>query len=47
MAQKHPHLGVGDLAPPFALRSDDGQEIQLAAVLRSSAAIVVFIRGTW
>jgi peroxiredoxin len=41
------HLKVGDLAPPFMLCTNGGQEIRLADVLRSMAAMVVFIRGTW
>jgi peroxiredoxin len=47
MAQEKMSLVVGDVAPPFALRSGDGQEIRLTDVLCSGAAIVVFIRGTW
>jgi peroxiredoxin len=47
MAQEMTSLRVDDVAPPFALRTSDGQEIRLTDILRSSAAIVVFIRGTW
>jgi peroxiredoxin len=47
MAEHMMHLRVGDIAPPFALRSGDGQEIRLTDVLSSRAIILVFIRGTW
>jgi peroxiredoxin len=47
MAQAHPPLRLGDGAPPFALRTDEGQEVRLADVVSSGPAIVVFIRGTW
>jgi peroxiredoxin len=47
MAQHMIRLRVGDTAPPFALQRGDGREIRLTDVLRSRAAILVFIRGTW
>jgi peroxiredoxin len=47
MAQDMTNLRVGDRAPTFALRTGDGREIRLMDVLRSRAAIIVFIRGTW
>jgi len=47
MARENPPLRVGDVAPPFALRTDDGQELRLADVINSRTAILVFIRGTW
>jgi len=47
MAQEQLALKIGDAAPPFALRTGEGQEIRLTDVVSSSAAIVVFIRGTW
>lgn len=47
MAQDRTALSVGDAAPPFTLRTSEGQEIRLADVLNSRAAILVFIRGTW
>jgi peroxiredoxin len=47
MAQRALRLAVGDEAPDFALRTAEGQEIHLGAVLSSRAALVVFIRGTW
>jgi peroxiredoxin len=47
MAQSITRLKVGDMAPPFALLTGDGQEIRLTDVLSSRAAILVFIRGTW
>ena len=47
MAQDRTGLSVGDIAPPFALRASDGQEIRLTDVLSGRAAILVFIRGTW
>jgi hypothetical protein len=47
MAQDMTSLGIGDSAPPFALRTGDGQEIRLTDILSSGAAIIVFIRGTW
>ena len=47
MAREHPPLRLGDVAPPFALRTDEGREVRLADVVRSGPAIVVFIRGTW
>jgi peroxiredoxin len=47
MNQTRTNLKVGDMAPPFALQTGDGQEIRLTDVLSSRAAILVFIRGTW
>jgi peroxiredoxin len=47
MAQEHPPLRLSDVAPPFVLRTDKGQEVRLADVVRSGPAVVVFIRGTW
>jgi peroxiredoxin len=47
MAQEHRPLKIGDVAPPFILRADAGEEIRLVDVLRSKTAMVVFIRGTW
>jgi hypothetical protein len=47
MAQEHPPLKLGDVAPPFVLRTDKGQEVRLADVVSSGPAVVVFIRGTW
>jgi peroxiredoxin len=47
MAREHLPLRIGDVAPPFALRTNDGQEVRLTDVLSSKAAVVVFIRGTW
>ena len=47
MAQDMTTLRVGDAAPPFALRTGDGQEIRLTDILRSRAAVLVFVRGTW
>lgn len=47
MAQDMTTLRVGDTAPPFALHTGDGREIRLTDILRSGAAILVFIRGTW
>ena len=40
-------LRIGDVAPPFALQTGDGQEIRLTDILNSRAMILVFIRGTW
>ncbi|HEX9868335.1 MAG TPA: hypothetical protein VGC99_07010 [Candidatus Tectomicrobia bacterium] len=47
MARAMISLRVGDMAPPFALQTGDGQEIRLADTLSSRAAMLVFIRGTW
>jgi hypothetical protein len=47
MAQEHSSLRLGDVAPPFALRTDEGREVRLADVVSSGPAVVVFIRGTW
>jgi peroxiredoxin len=47
MAREMRRLTIGDVAPTFALRTGDGQEIRLTDVLRSRVAIIVFIRGTW
>ena len=47
MTQEITGLSVGDAAPPFALQTNDGQEIRLTDVLSGRAAILVFIRGTW
>jgi peroxiredoxin len=47
MARELTSLRIGDVAPSFALWTGDGQEIRLTDILRSSIAIVVFIRGTW
>jgi hypothetical protein len=47
MAQELTSLRIGEVAPAFALWTGDGQEIRLGDILRSSVAIVVFIRGTW
>jgi len=47
MAQEHAPLRLGDVAPPFALRTAEGGEFRLADVVSSGPAIVVFIRGTW
>ena len=47
MAQAHPPLKLGDVAPPFALRTDEGREVRLADVVSSGPVIVTFIRGTW
>jgi hypothetical protein len=47
MAQSRTSCKVGDMAPPFVLLAGDGQEIRLTDILRSRAAILVFIRGTW
>jgi peroxiredoxin len=47
MARELTSLRIGDVAPSFALWTGDGQEIRLTDILRSSIAIVVFIRGNW
>ena len=47
MAHEHPPLRLGDVAPPFTLRTNEGQEVRLADVVSSGPVIVVFIRGTW
>jgi peroxiredoxin len=47
MAPEHRSLRIGDVAPPFVLQTDEGQEIRLVDVLRCKTAMVVFIRGTW
>lgn len=47
MAQRDLPLAVGDVAPPFTLRTSAGEEVRLVDVLSSNTAIVVFIRGTW
>jgi peroxiredoxin len=47
MAEVMTHLRIGDMAPPFALHPGDGRTIRLADILRSRAAVIVFIRGTW
>jgi peroxiredoxin len=47
MGQASSDLAVGDVAPSFALQTSDGQEVRLSDVLKRSAALVVFIRGTW
>jgi peroxiredoxin len=47
MTQELTGLGVGDTAPPFALQTNDGQEIHLTDILSCREAILVFIRGTW
>jgi peroxiredoxin len=47
MARVITHLRVGDVAPPFALQTGDGQEVRLTGILSSRAVILVFIRGTW
>jgi peroxiredoxin len=47
MAPEQQSLRIGDVAPPFALQTDEGQVIRLVDVLRAKTAMVVFIRGTW
>jgi hypothetical protein len=47
MAEEHQPLRIGDVAPPFILRTDTGQEIRLIDILSAQTAIVTFIRGTW
>jgi peroxiredoxin len=47
MAQERTPLRLGDVAPPFALPTAEGEEIRLADVVSAGPAIVVFIRGTW
>ena len=47
MAPSLPTLNPGDMAPAFTLSTSAGQDMQLTTVLHSSAAMVVFIRGTW
>jgi peroxiredoxin len=47
MKQESTPLKIGDIAPPFALRTAEGREVRLTDVLATSAALVVFIRGTW
>jgi len=47
MNQAMTSLKGGDMAPPFALQTGDGQEIRLADLLSARAVILVFIRGTW
>jgi peroxiredoxin len=47
MSQHHPALTLGQEAPPLTLHTSEGQEVRLSDVLRSKAAMIVFIRGTW
>jgi peroxiredoxin len=47
MLQDHPALTLGDEAPSFTLHTSEGEEVRLSHVLRSHAALIVFIRGTW
>ena len=47
MPRENPRLTLGDRAPPFTLRTSDGQDFPPTEVLSSSALILVFIRGTW
>jgi peroxiredoxin len=47
MARDMSSLKVGDMAPPFALQTGDGQTVRLTDILSSRVAILVFIRGTW
>ena len=47
MAQADLPLTVGDIAPPFTLRTSAGEDVRLVDVLSSNTAIVIFIRGTW
>jgi len=47
MARAMRCLSVGDRAPPFALQTGDGRQMQLTDILSSRAVILVFIRGTW
>jgi len=47
MVQADLPLTVGDIAPPFTLRTSAGEDVRLVEVLNSKTAIVVFIRGTW
>lgn len=47
MPADHATLTLGDEAPLFALRTAEGEEVHLSEVLRSKAALIVFIRGTW
>lgn len=47
MLWNHPALRLGDEASSFTLPTSEGEEVRLREVLRSNAAIIVFIRGTW
>ncbi len=47
MPRENPRLTLGDSAPPFTLRTSDGQDFRPTDVLSSAALILVFIRGTW
>ncbi len=40
-------LGVGDLAPDFALPDARGATVSLAGLLRHGPAVVTFYRGAW
>ena len=37
----------GEIAPPFALRSQDGTEVSLAGALAQGPVVLVFYRGYW
>ena len=47
MPRENKMLQVGDSAPPFVLRSSEGQEIRLADLHGSKAVVLVFLRGSW
>ena len=40
-------LGVGDLAPDFALSEADGRDFRLSRALRSGPVVLTFYRGGW
>lgn len=47
MPRENKILKVGDRAPPFVLRSSEGQEIRLSDMRGPKVVVLVFFRGTW
>lgn len=43
--QEHPGLKVGEIAPSFALKDQDGEEVKLEDLIKEQAAALVFYRS--
>lgn len=46
-AKDAPGLRIGDTAPDFTLKTPDGREVSLGALLKEGPVVVTFYRGGW
>jgi hypothetical protein len=46
-AARRPGLKVGDVAPPFRLPDQDGNEVDSAVLLARGPLVMTFFRGHW